>query len=96
MDLEHERRLTSVEDKAKSNTRRIEDLERRQDNLDELVISVKALAVREDTVEKDVKEIKTEVKELAGKPGKRWEAFWNNALLTAASALIGFILAKIL
>ena len=37
MDLDHERRLTEVEERAKSNSHRIDEIERRQDNLDELV-----------------------------------------------------------
>ena len=62
MDMEHERRLTEVEERSKSNSHRLDDIEKRQDNLDELVSTVKVLAVREETVEKDVKEIKSEVK----------------------------------
>ena len=93
--LEMEHRITVVEDKAKSNTRRIEEIEKRQDTLDELVVSMKALAIREENVEKDVKEVKTTVKELVGKSGKRWDNFWDKLLIVAASAIVGFILAKI-
>ena len=56
MDFEHEKRLTEVEERTKSNTHRIDDLEKRQDNLDELVGTVKVLAVLEENVETDVKE----------------------------------------
>ena len=61
---DNEHRLTAVEDRARSNTRRIEDIERRQDTLDELVASVKVLAYREQTVENDVAEIKKDVKSI--------------------------------
>ena len=60
LDIEH--RMTVLEDRSKSNTKRLDDVEKRQDNLDELVSTVKVLAVREENGETDVKEIKTDVK----------------------------------
>ena len=52
MQISIEHRLTEVEERSKSNTHRLEDLEKRQDNLDDLVSVVKVLAVREEAVEK--------------------------------------------
>ena len=95
MDLDHERRLTEVEERAKSNSHRIDDVERRQDNLDELVGTVKVLAVRERQVEIDVKEIKSDVKTLAGKPAQRWELLVTQVLTLLAAAVIGFVLARL-
>ena len=95
MDIEHERRLTQVEELAKTNARRIENIEKRQNNLDELVGTVKALAVREENVESDVKEIKSDVKSLTGKSGKRWDNLVDKIIVTVAAAIIGFILARL-
>lgn len=95
VDFEHEERLSKVEERSKSNTHRINDLEKRQDNLDELVGTVKVLAVREENVETDVKEIKNDVKSLTGKPGKRWDGLVDKIIMVVAAAVVGFILAKI-
>lgn len=95
MDFEHEERLTKVEERTKSNTHRIDDLEKRQDNLDDLVSTVKVLAVREENVESDVKEIKSDVKSLTSKPGQRWDGLVNKIIMTIAAAVLAFILAKI-
>ncbi len=95
MDLEHEKRLTEVEDRSKSNTRRIDEIKKRQDNLDELVGTVKALAVKEERVESDVKEIKNDVKMLTGKSGQRWDALVEKVIMAVAAAVIGYFLAKI-
>ena len=95
MDLDHERRLTEVEERAKGNSHRLCEVERRQDNLDELVGTVKVLAVREKQVEADVKEIKSDVKALTGKPAQRWEMLVTQIISLLASAVIGFILAKL-
>lgn len=95
MDLEHEKRLTEVEERSKSNTHRLDEMERRQNDLDELVGTVKVLAVREETVEKDVKEIKSDVKNLSGKSGQRWDNLINQIITIVAAAVVGFVLAKI-
>lgn len=95
MDLDHERRLTEVEQRAKSNTKRLDELEQRQDDLDELVSSVAALATKQECMEGDVKEIKADVKSLTAKPGKRWEAIADKAVWAVLAAVITFLLGRI-
>ena len=95
MDLEHERRLTEVEERSKSNTHRLDEVEKRQDTLDELVGTVKVLATREEVVESDVKEIKSDVKNLTLKPAKRWDSLVEKIIMTVTAAIVGFLLAKI-
>ena len=94
MDFEHEKRLTEVEERTKSNSHRIDELEKRQDNLDELVGTVKVLAVREENVESNVKEIKSDVKSLTGKSGRRWDNIVDKIIMTVVAAVIAFLLAK--
>ena len=95
MDFEHEKRLTEIEERSKSNSHRIDNLEKRQDNLDELVGTVKVLAVREENVETDVKEIKSDVKRLTGKSGKLWDGMVEKIIMLVVAAVIGFVLARI-
>lgn len=93
LDMEH--RMTAVEDRSRSNTKRLDEVEKRQDNLDELVSTVKVLAVREENVESDVKEIKTDVKSLKDVPSKRWNAIVEKALLVIVGAVITYFLTKV-
>lgn len=95
MDLEHEERLSKVEERAKSNTKRLDEIEERQNNLDELVASVRVLATREERVEKDVTEIKADVKSIKEKPGKRWEAMVDKIAWAVVAAVIAFLLGRI-
>lgn len=95
MDLEHERRLTEVEARSESNTHRLNEVEKKQNDLTELVTTVGVLATREEQVEKDVKEIKSDVKILTGKPGKRWDSLVSQIITLVVAAVVGFILAKI-
>lgn len=95
MQISVEHRLTEVEERSKSNTHRLDELEKRQDDLDELVSVVKVLAVREEAVENDVKEIKADVKSLTSKPGQRWDSLVDKIIWAVAGAVVAFILAKI-
>lgn len=95
MDLKHEERLTAVESRSKSNSHRLDAVEKRQDILDELVGTVKALPVREEIMESDLKEIKSDVKELSGKSGKRWDNIVDKVLLTVIGAILLYILARL-
>lgn len=95
MDMEIEHRLTEVESRSKSNAHRLDEMEKRQDDLDELVSTVKVLADREVRVENDVKEIKDDVKSLKQKPIKRWDSIVDKIILTIVAAIIGFLLAQL-
>ena len=95
MEVRMEHRLTEVEERSKSNTHRINELEKRQDNLDDLVGTVKVLADREKRVEGDVKEIKDDVKSIKDKPAKRWETVVTQIISILVAAVVGFVLAKL-
>lgn len=95
MSVNQEHRLTELEQRSKSNTKRIDDLEKRQSDLEELTGTVKVLAVREENVEADVKEIKNDVKTLTNKPAQKWDNLVDKIVLTIAAGVVGFILAQI-
>lgn len=95
MEVNMEHRITEVEARAKSNTKRIDELEKRQDDLDDLVTTVKVLATREENVESDVKEIKKDVKDLTGRSGKRWDDLIDKIVWAIAAAVLAFLAARI-
>ena len=92
-ELQMEHRVTAVEKLAGSNRHRIDDMEKRQDNLDELVASVAVFAKEQEHIQADVKEIKADVKALTDKPAKRWESLVDKLLLVAAGASLGWLAA---
>ncbi len=95
MDMEHERRLTEVEQRSISNSYRLDDIEKRQEDQEQLISTVAVLASRQETVERDVKEIKSDVKKIAGKPGQRWEAVADKLIWAVLASVVGFVLARI-
>ena len=95
MEIKIEHRLTAVEDRSKSNEHRIDDLEKRQDNLEDLTSAVNVLAVREENVEKTVNEIKTDVKDLTNKPAKRWDGIVDKGVSAVVGGLIAYAFFKL-
>ena len=95
MDLEHEKRLTETEQRSKSNTRRLDTVEKWQADFGELIGTVKVLADREERVEKDVGEIKEPVQEIKGKPGKRWDGIVEKFLFGIVGALATYIMIRL-
>ena len=95
MEIKIEHRLTEVEERCKSNTHRLDEMEKRQDNLDDLVSTVKVLAVREENVENVVKEIKNDVKSIKDKPGQRWDSIVDKVIWAVLAAVIAFLLGRI-
>ena len=93
--ISYEHRLTAVEDRAKSNTNRLDHMEERQDNLDKLVSSVAAMANEQEHIKTDVTEIKTDVKALTEKSGKRWDGMVDKVIWAVLAALIAFFLGRL-
>ena len=82
-------KLTETEQRAKSNTHRIEKLEQQQKDLNKLVTAVEGLASREKGVETDVKEIKADGKTITQ---KRWDAMIDRVLYVLIGAAISLLM----
>lgn len=100
MDLEHEKRLADVENRAKSNTRRLDKVEEQTEAINKLATAIQIMTVKQDgMVEKqdglveEVGRLNTTVEEIKEKPAKRAEAIWEKIILAVVSALVGAALA---
>ena len=92
-ELQMEHRITAVGKLAGSNRHRLEDIEKRQDNLDELVASVAVFSKEQEHIQADVKEIKADVKALTDKPAKRWDSLVDKLLFAVAGAVLAWLAA---
>lgn len=86
-------KIAEIEARSKSNTHRINDLEEDNRALHTLATSVEVLATKQETIEANISEIKTDVKALKAVPGSKWEALVKAAVTAIVGALIGFALA---
>lgn len=83
--------LAEIQQRAKSNTHRIDVLEEAQANLNKLVTSVAVIAEKQTQMETGIDEIKSDVKKLTDKPGNRWESVVTVGLTAIVSGLIAYI-----
>ena len=74
---------------------RVDIMEGRQDNLDKLVTSVVSMTKEQEHIKADVTEIKTNVKELTAKSGRRWDDLVDKIVWALLAAVITFFLARI-
>lgn len=88
-------KLTEVDARSKSNTKRIDALEERQSNLETLASSVKVMANEMEHVKMDVIEIKNGIKTIAEKPAKNWNKVVEIAISVIVTAVITFIIAGV-
>ena len=95
MDLEHERRLTEVEERCKSNSHRLENVEKSTEAINRLATSMEVMAERQKQVVDTVGELDSKVTALEEKPAKRWDALVDKIVWAVAAALIGFVLAQV-
>ena len=88
-------KLAEVEQRATSNTRRIDKMEHQTEALNSLATSVAVMAEQLKTINVNVDTLTSKVDVLEATPGKRWNSVVEKAILTIVAAVIGFILAKL-
>lgn len=94
-DTEIVERLTAVEQRSKSNSHRLETLEKHTDALNTLATSVAVMAERVETTGDKVDSLCTDVQELKSEPGKRWKSVVERVIYIVVAAIVGFILARL-
>jgi len=80
--------ITEIDQRSRSNTKRLDRMEQRQDNLEKLTETVATMQVELRNVVTMVGETKDAVKELEAKPAKRWDTL----VAALISALVGIAL----
>ena len=87
MEAEYIKELTETTALSKSNTKRLDKLEERQDNLEKLTQAVTVVQTKQEQIETDVGEIKTDVKALREKPSK----WWDKLIVALIGAAVGYV-----
>ena len=91
---EMEARLTRVEERSKSNTHRLDDVEKKVDTLQRLTTAVEVMATeqRHQTetmaeIKEDVTALGTKVDAIEKKPGEKWDGMVDKFLYGLVGAL---------
>ncbi len=85
-------KIAEVDQRCRSNTHRIDELEQRQDNLDKLATTMSVMANEQDHIKSDVVVIKNDVKKLTDKPG----VLWDKLVWLVVSGVAGYLLAMLI
>ena len=96
--MEHDEMLLKLQETADRSIRnegRIKRIENEQNILRELVTSVSNMDYRQGMMENEIKEIKTDVKTIANKPQKRWEAIGDKLLWLVIGGVAAWVMSKI-
>ena len=84
--------LTENTQRSKSNSKRIDDLERNAEILNKMVSSLKVLASNQHNMSVQIDKIDSKVSRLEEAPLKRWQAIMGYVLASLCSAGAGVII----
>lgn len=90
----HEEFVKRMEEEDKRQNRRLEIIEDKQTQISELVASVKVLAANVESIAKEINEQGLRLKEIEGKPGKRWEQLLGYVISALVTAAIAYFLTR--
>ena len=97
-----ESRLTAMEQRCKSNSHRLEHLEKQQEAIHSLAASIQVMAAEQkhqtkaiEGVKEDMVRLESKVDVLESKPAKRWDGFVDKLIWGVAGAILAFVLAAI-
>ena len=95
MELNHEHRITQVEDRCKSNQHRIDQLEERTEAMNALAINMELLAKDLSNMSKALEELCKKITAIESKPTKRWEGIVDRAIMVTVGAVLARVFGKI-
>lgn len=87
--------MKEIEQRSKSNTKRLDEHDKKIEELSDVYIALTKTNDKVENIETDVKDIKSDIKEIKDKPGKRLDQIIGYILSALLCGLVGYFLAKI-
>lgn len=87
--------LTEVDQRSKSNTHRLDKLEKSTEAINRMAISIEKMATKQDAMNESVHTLTSKVEALEAEPAKRWKFVVEKAIYFVVAAVVGFALAHI-
>lgn len=88
--------LGALASSVKSAHKRLDDQEKKLDDIHTLAVGVARLDEEMENIKADVGEIKDDVKKVTARPGQWWDKLIAAAIGTVASSLVAAVLTQIL
>ena len=92
LNLEH--RLTAVEDRSASNTKRLDKVEASTEAINKMAISIEKMVMKQETMNGSINKLTADVEAIKAEPAKRWKFVVEKAIYFIIAAIMGFFLAK--
>ena len=89
-------RVASIEARCKSNTHRLDQLEKSNEALTEMAASIKLLAYQQGESNKKIDAIDHKVSALEAEPGTRWKSLIGYVIAAICSAGVGALITYLL
>mgnify|MGYP002509202049 CR=1 FL=1 len=87
-------RLTAVEERSSSNTKRLNKLEESSEAINKIVIAIEKMVMKQETMNGNINKLTTDVEALKAEPAKRWKFVVEKSIYFIVAAIIGFFLAR--
>lgn len=87
--------LKEIEQRSKSNTKRLDEHDKKLNELSDVYIALTKVNDKVDNIDTDVTEIKADIKDIKSKPSKRLDQIIGYILSALIGGLIGYILLKL-
>lgn len=95
MDTGYLERLVEVEQRSKSNTKRLDEDERKIEDIHSLALSIRDIATEVKLMREDLNKIDKRVLAIEDKPSKRMDLIWGYVMSAVVGGIIGYILIKL-
>ena len=93
-DTELREKVAHLEERAKSNSHRLDTLENKVEDIHELASSVKLLASETKAMREDVNNMDNRLKKVEEKPANNWNNLTKTIITGIVTAILGYFLAK--
>lgn len=94
-EVQFEHRLTAVEQRAASNTKRLDSIEKTTDAIADLAASIKVMTTKLDQNIATVEKLDKKVDEIEQRPAKRYDGIVEKIIWACVAAVITFVLSHI-
>lgn len=95
MDKNDIEKLIEVEQRSKSNSKRIDNIEKRVEDIHSLTLAVEKMATEVQLMRKDINKIDSRVLAIEEKPGKKLDLIWGYIVSAIIGGLICYIFIKL-
>ena len=88
-------KLEAVDQRAKSNTKRLDALDEKYEAINRLATALEVMAHKQDSMGKSIEKPAGKVSTLEAEPAKRWRLLVEKGITILLAAVLGFILAQL-